>query len=215
MIFTIEAVMGPLGWEGSFRLRKNGTWREQNDFPDLNREEDMCFPTFVDAKTWLTQNTQVEIDGEEYNTAVPTEAKLGDSSNYHFQIMVHRQTKPNVFTYSDVERVIRSGNDDVYNSLIIDFEGIPGLVQLDDINDGRGNYAVRFETFCAGNGYVGRDTSGNHINDTYIGLLEGWCTHLKCGKSIYFDFVDGAQSESELLGEIEELTDNLPRNLDN
>ncbi len=202
--------------EDSYRLRKNGRWTEQAKYGDLNKDEDMLFLSFAEADFWLKINPQAVIGGKKYDTAVEERVvRVGESSNYHFQIIVHRQTKPNVFTYSDVERVIRSGNDDVDNSLIIDFEGIPRLVQLDDINDGRGNYAVRFETFCAGNGNVGRDTSGNHINDTYIGLLEGWRTHLKCGKSIYIDFVEGVLSESELLGEIEELTDNLPRNLDN
>ena len=182
MLFTIEAYNGVWGLDASFRLRKDGKWTEQTDFKDVNKEEDMLFHTFGDARGWLTQNPQVEIEGKNYSTDIQKEGKLWDKSNYHFEIIVHRMREPRIFTKREVEKVLRAGNDNVDTSLIIDFEGVPHLVPWDDLE--RGNYAVRYETFVAGSKHVGINSPLNHLNRTYSELIEGWRTHLQCGRSI-------------------------------
>jgi hypothetical protein len=66
-----------------------------------------------------------------------------------------------------------------------------------------GPCAVRFETFLAGNGYVDSQSSLNHLDDTYLSLLEGWLTHLIGHDKIYRDYLRD-QAKEELIEDIKE-----------
>ncbi|WP_127550596.1 protein kinase [Paenibacillus amylolyticus] len=103
------------------------------------------------------------------------------------------------FTKEELARVLKEGNDERNNSLIVDWEGNIQLVPF--TNDSK-TYAVRFETFVAGNGYVGARSKLNHLDGTYQALLEGWVSYLQYGQSkhigIYRDYAEYKKSIEEL-----------------
>ncbi|ADO57440.1 hypothetical protein [Paenibacillus polymyxa] len=103
------------------------------------------------------------------------------------------------FTKEEVADVLQKGNDDRHNSLIIDFDGTPKLIPF--TNDGS-KYAVRYETFNAGNGYVGEKSQLNHLNGTYQALLEAWVEYLgygrRLGSGVYRDYAEYSESIEEL-----------------
>ena len=54
-----------------------------------------------------------------------------------------------VFTFKELENVLKKGDDKKRNTLVVDENGNLALVQNDAMS-----YPVRFEMFCSGNGYV-------------------------------------------------------------
>ena len=98
------------------------------------------------------------------------------------------------------------GDDNYDNSLVIDFDGYLHLIPFRHAKEG--SYAVRFETFLAGNGYVGSEESIYDIEDTYLSLLEGWLSHLIGHDSIYRDYPSSSTKE-ELIKEIEDAINEL------
>ncbi|SDK21526.1 hypothetical protein [Sediminibacillus albus] len=95
-------------------------------------------------------------------------------------------------------------NDENYhNSLIVDFNGYPRLVKLvGQAPASLKGYAGRFETFGAGNGYVGSSSSLNHLEGTYQAKLEAWCLHLSSEKEINRDYSTNEYSIEEQIDEI-------------
>lgn len=111
------------------------------------------------------------------------------------------------FTKEELTQVLTEGNDGRNNSLIVDFQGNVKLVPF--TND-KTTYAVRYETFGAGNGYVGPESKLNHLDGTYQALLEGWVDYLHYGQSkkigIYRDYAEYKNSIEELQQEAIRLT---------
>ncbi|OLN21452.1 hypothetical protein BTO30_14945 [Domibacillus antri] len=114
----------------------------------------------------------------------------------------HRTGKPikNFITEEDLEKVLIEGDDNYNNSLVIDFNGNLHLKRFNDAK--HGPYAVRFETFVAGNGYVGSASSLSHTENTYLSLLDGWLSHLKGHDKVYRDY-PSSKSKEQLLQEIQ------------
>jgi len=184
------------------RLKKDGSFGEIDDINKLY-EDDKLFNTWEEAKSWLVENPYAVIDGVDYETD-PVSHMLGTPS---FDIRPHRISKPKKFypLKQEIYNLLRNANDDVYNMLVIDFEGNSKLIQKPGFS-----YAVRLEGFGAGNGYVGIDSKMNHFETTYLTLLEGWLTHLEStGISIYQDYCSHRKSEQELIDGILEEIDKI------
>lgn len=204
MVFTIESTNTALGMKGSYRLKKNGQWKEQSDFNKYS-DEDMLFNNYSDTQIWLDNNPIVKINGKDISSKKPEYYTIGDHSIYSFETILHRIIKPKyTFTKEKIKNILLSGDDSFHNSFIIDYYGVPKLIQIGNTSPMNiKNCAVRYETFHAGNKYVGKDSSLCHLNDIYLALLEAWLLHLKCGRSIYKDYIEGGKSEEELLLEID------------
>lgn len=202
MFFTITGSNGMIGLDKSYRLKKDGQWKQIRNFKEYN-EDDRGFKTYEEAYRWLKENTIVNIDDKKVNTEKPSSYTIGDRNIFDFQIIVHRISKPReLFTKQDIKNILLNGDDNYNNSLIIDWDGTPKLIVK---RGGRfKNCAVIYETFCAGNNYVGKCSNLNHLDRTYLALLEAWDIHLECGKSIYRDYVQGESNEEELRLKINE-----------
>lgn len=114
------------------------------------------------------------------------------------------------FTKEEVAQVLKEGDDNRNNSLIVDYEG---NVKLVPFTKDKKTYAVRYETFCAGNNYVGAKSKLNHLDRTYQALLEGWVSYLQYGQGnkigIYKDYAEYEKTIEELQEEAVKL---LPNN---
>jgi hypothetical protein len=178
----------------SKRLKTNGEFKDIENNKVLY-EDDMIFNSWYDSDYWLTSNPEVSI-GDIIVKTKPSSRLLGSPT---IGIRPHRITKPkkNYVTIDEIRAVLLSGDDSHYNMLVLDFDGFPHL-----ISQPSSAYAVRQEGFAAGNGYVGRSSSLNHLKDTYLTTLEAWLLHLECDKSIYRDYRTGKLTEDELIKNI-------------
>lgn len=115
-----------------------------------------------------------------------------------------RIKKPeHIFTREEIENALRNGNDHINNTLVIDFNGYAHLVSSNDTD--MSQFAVIHEGYCAYNNYVGKYSELNHLDDAYIGLLEGWEDHLEHGTQSYIDYIEYKFNEEELIEKIKAL----------
>ena len=199
MIYTID--VGLIYTD--YRLKQDETFKKFNGkhFKEVEAD-DLTFSNLFDAKSAANDISSIEVDGKLLNVR---SNNLGSMS---LSVRPHRTGKPmkSIFTKEEVREVLVKGNDNINNALIIDFEGHVRLVPFRDVRSTP--HAVRFESFNAGNGYVGPKSKLNHLNTTYLGLLNGWSSHLFCHDSIYIDYVSD-DNEEELLKEIKDLIEKL------
>ncbi|MEK4083762.1 hypothetical protein [Psychrobacillus sp. FSL K6-1415] len=57
---------------------------------------------------------------------------------------------------------------------------------------------MRYETFIAGNGYVGEAWEGRSLEDLYESLLQDWYTHLTKDESVYIDYSNGTNADKSI-----------------
>jgi hypothetical protein len=205
MFFSINASKVLLGID-TYRLKKDGSWQSQDDFKDFE-DSDMLFDSYGSAEYWLKSHPIVSIDNETVETKEPEEVFFLDFKNFSFEIVLHRTHKPRnpVFSKEQVKDVLINGDDNFHNSLIIDFEGFPRLIPLHHGTSlALTEYAVRYETFDAGNGYVGSKSKLNHLDRTHLALLETWHTHLICGRELSTDSLQDNKTEERFIAEINE-----------
>lgn len=101
---------------------------------------------------------------------------------------------PHIFTFKELENVLKKGDDKKKNTLVIDENGKFSLVSKDALS-----YPVRFEMFCAGNGYVGKSVSQEKIEAYYGMALSGWLYYLKECKPIFVDYrMDSLSNEEKV-----------------
>lgn len=201
VVFTIDVVRLVLL---THRLQKDGSFREvERGNPEI-QENDLIFHSYSQANRWVNEHPVVEIGDLRIETRGAH--TLGSPS---LHIRQHRTAKPkkSFFTKSEVEEVLRKGNDDVYSSLVVDYDGNVHLVPT--MSDSREGYAVRIEGFQPGAGYVGPNSQLNHLNHTYKVLLEAWIVHLQTGDNEYRDYSDGRRTVEELQKEAERLVSEM------
>lgn len=195
MNFTID-VMKVIFPE--YRLKKDGSFGKiEKEKADEIMENDYVFNDFHDAKSWKKNQGFINV-GDERVEVNPTSSNLTD---YYVTVSPKRINKPqqNHITKEQLKSVLLNGDDNRNNALIIDFEGHLKLLPFEESL--KYPYAVRYEAFLAGNGYVGRNIELNHLDRTYLGLLQGWASHLASQNQIYIDYAE-PQTEEEVKEEI-------------
>jgi len=210
MKFLIEASL--LGYN-RHRLQKNNTWKAVEFNPKEEPSEndvvlaDMSEAGFLIGKLPDT----ITIAGKQYKVN-PNSGTQGDPT-VHVQPVVYRITKPRQFTEAEVCSAIAAGDDEVSNVLTIDLEGrvrlreySPALVTSDFAD-----IAVRMETFCAGNDYVGPEAARDksEVHDNYLTLLDGWIRHLSTGETNIYQDLSPSESEETMLVDLKGLTEHL------
>ena len=206
MRFTINAYKDILGLDDTYRLKKDDSWMEQLYYVDFDADEDMSFDTFNEAQQWLNDTRAVLINGEKANT-IPKDSVNPDTFGYSFEILNHRISQSNnpIPNRKQLQDTLMRGNDRYLNTLVIDNNGIFRLIRSGDKSSAQlQEFPVRYETFLAGNGYVGYKASKDEffIERTYKTLLEGWWLHTNTGRYIYQDFSSGGYAENKLIDNI-------------
>ncbi|WML49140.1 hypothetical protein RCG23_03330 [Neobacillus sp. PS3-34] len=95
-----------------------------------------------------------------------------------------------LFTKQDLITAIRNGDDSRENSVVVTLDGKIKVIPIEKAQENCDNYAVRHETFGAGNDYVGFEASRDmsHIDCTFDNLDKAWKTHVETGEtSVYAD----------------------------
>lgn len=89
-----------------------------------------------------------------------------------------------LFTENEIEKLMRNADDNHFNKLVIDENGYAHIIQ--NPNQG-GLYPVTQETWCAGNMYVGKESSLSDLHDSYVLCMHLWLAYLKTGRHMYDD----------------------------
>lgn len=126
-------------------------------------------------KLYQKVSAECEANGYEPNTyfGISFEAKLKKES-----------TPSHLFTENEIERLMRNADDSTSNKLVIDEDGYAHVIN----NPQYGClYPVSQETWCAGNRYVGKDSSLSDLHDSYVLCTHLWLTYLETGLQMYDD----------------------------
>lgn len=103
-----------------------------------------------------------------------------------WDIDIIRKSKPShLFTFDEIKNLMANADDSKNNKLVIDENGyariitIPGPTYL---------YPVSIETWCAGKGYVGQNSSLSNAETAYHLCLSLWLDYLNTNKKQYDDW---------------------------
>ena len=181
-----------------YRLQVDGGWRElDSGGSGLNiRDSDLVLTDVREMGKYEKRKRIENIGGKTYFVNPNPVQVFSDKHAFVFP-RLHRTQAPRRFTRRELYHVIANGDDSIFNSLILDFDGRFSLIDFHSPERIDSEIAVRNECFCAGNGYVGRDAANDrgHMDGTYLGMLDGWIKHLKTRKLDIF--VDETPNESE------------------
>jgi hypothetical protein len=119
----------------------------------------------------------------------------------YFGVSLRRIGKPtHLFSKEEIKELMRSADDRVNNTLVIDEDGYACIVQRQNESL---FYPLRHETWNAGNVYVGKYSTLSDLDDTYRYSLNKWLEYLRTNhKATFDDYVSYSKSEEELIEEI-------------
>ena len=120
---------------------------------------------------------------------------------YYLNIEIEKIHNPTrLFSIRELKDVLRKGDDSKNNTLVIDENAQFALVQK-----GAMQYPVRFEMFCSGNGYVGKNIPEEFIKDYFGMALSGWLHYLNDGEAVYVDYRMDSMSDDEKIEKINKI----------
>jgi hypothetical protein len=186
MLFTIE-----LAGVENFRLCKDRSWRTLNRDVCLH-ENDFTTDDPAEVTMLSPYETEIDIDGNHWLIG-PTSGRIGEilDGDSHVFRRVYPSHQPSI---DQLREVIRTGDDAVHNSLILNVYGQFELRQRPPYDPFANDPSVvaRCETFSAGNDYVGPSAAldDNHVQNSFVTLFAAWTEHLRTGNTqSYFDYV--------------------------
>lgn len=195
MIFTVELEASIVE---RYRLQKNGEWRNLNNYSLQDSDFQTSNPSEVTNLT--PYGSKIKIGSSLYKVS-PASGRAGEILRGNS--LIFRKDFPDIPNKEQLRTIIATGNDEETNVLILNLNGKFELRQrpLFDISKNDPTVVLRYETFAAGNDYIGEDAAqdDNHINSLYCTCLEGWLSHLRTGKTqIYYNFPCTKKSEQTL-----------------
>jgi len=208
MLYILE------GWihhGGTFRLQKDGSWREiSRGDPLLDSDYTTDDPQTIFG---LRHNHTVTIGGEslEVNPSLGVHLIADSGKVFFYAPRVLRKDYPPLPNIDQLREVIKAGNDNADNCLILKVDASFELIQLNEdfqIDDPR--FVAKLEFFIAHNGYVGSEASANSelIREHYNTLLECWKEHLITGEINMEADTPPTLSTGELIEEISKIGKN-------
>lgn len=185
----------------TYRLRiKDTDFKIIEDTEDFfNKNADyLCTDGYIKALKETDMSEALEVNSKEnvialieaINNKVKSdcEAKGLDTELAYlsWDIDIIRKSKPShLFTFDEINNLMANADDSKNNKLVIDENGcahiitIPGPTYL---------YPVSIETWCAGNGYVGQNSSLSYAEPAYHLCLSLWLDYLNTNEKQYDDW---------------------------
>ena len=165
--------------------------REEGDLSDVltiwNRDEVIALKEKIYKKAELICQKK-GYDTEYYSLGFSMDADL------------KKETNPShLFTEQEIKELMVNADDDVCNKLVIDEDGYAHVIQ--DPHKGH-LYPVSQETWGAGNGYVGKNSSLSDLHDSYVLSLHSWLSYLHYGRRIYDDVYKSDHNIQEVIDKI-------------
>lgn len=214
----IEFFIELTGDTQSFRLQTDiFSWREitirdltDNDFRtsdiyEIIRLQEVESRININGVTW-------ELNSSEHI--------LGETDSLDYEVYVKRTFFPLTPTRQQLVSTLEQGDDRISNALILNVYGFFELRPRETISSTIKDPSIifRYETFDAGNEYVGREAAEHteFVDELFAGALSYWLEHLQNGKVNYYSDARTLETIPELLQriqlkrqEFEEAEDNL------
>lgn len=114
---------------------------------------------------------------------------IGDIFAIH---LLKTRTPNHLFTKDEIELLMKEADDRVDNQLVINEDGYPQIIPRGVLG---WLYPVRHEVWDAGNNYVGKYSKLESLDDTYLGMLQGWLKYLQTGRSCYIEYIEDDKEE--------------------
>lgn len=184
MQYLVEVERIPDEW----RLQADGSWR-CIDADKSVRETDRKLNCLIDLQPYQADDFMVNLAGEHVRANPSGTVHVSDLCGIQFRVV--RGSTPRTPTKEELLRVIKSGNDRMTNTLVINLDGQfklkPWVGENWPIFDL--DIAVRMETSSAGNGYVGPEAAADpkYIDRLYRDYLWLWNRHLETGLMNIFE----------------------------
>lgn len=103
-----------------------------------------------------------------------------------WDVDIIRKTKPShLFTLEEIKKLMADADDSNNNKLVIDEQGYAHIIT---VLGPENLYPVSIETWCAGNGYVGKYSSLSDAEDAYHLCLSLWLDYLETDNRQYNDW---------------------------
>ena len=104
-----------------------------------------------------------------------------------------------MFTEGEIEQLMRGADDSKSNKLVIDEDGYAHIIQ--EPRQGL-LYPVSIETWCAGNMYVGANSSLSDLHDSYVLCMHLWLAYLETGRQMYDDIYVSDEGLDKVIEEV-------------
>lgn len=192
----------------SYRLQTDGSWRKVACGNREILDSDFLCAHVFELIRLQKNNTSLELNGTVYNI----KREIGnDRRIIYYDVFVKREIFPFTPSKEQLRSVINQGDDRINNSLILNVYGFFEVRDFHtmDINTDDPTLVFRYETFGAGNGYVGAESADDNgfIDDLYALFLLGWYNHLVSGATNMYFEKEATESEQEIINKINSLSD--------
>ncbi len=205
MVFTLEA--RPRFLPNIWRLQKDGSWREIKDIKLKYDTKDWTTSTTASIYKFIEGFESVNLGSKSYPIE-PSEIVVRPTDDFaNLTPTLHRTSKPHKTTLTEMKNLIRQGNDERNNVLVIDLEGYFSLLEFSTELVNSFDVAVRHEAFISGNDYVGPKAADDETftNNVFHTMLYGWLEHLQTGQVNWFMDIPAQKSLDEIHKEIDSL----------
>ncbi len=179
----------------------------------LNREKyffcvDGCFKLKVDESDIMIfySINDVICSEEKIKESILFKCKQNgyDIPQYEIKTFIeadYESIKPcHLFTKDEIKKAMSEADDRVENTLVVDENGYVKIIA--NTNSAK-LYPVCFETWDAGNMYVGKYSNLNTLDRDYIMALQGWLSFLKSKKHQKMEYEHVNNDIDNLISEIE------------
>lgn len=186
-----------------FRLQMDETWKKNLGLHIQGCESPYLTKDPDELKQYIPKNMKVMIENVEYLVNPVNGTTIGQNVLFS-EVLVYRKSYPSVPSKEELVSVIRSGDDNRTNVLILTIDGHFQLVDIRTLDAFDPNIVAKYEAFCSGNGYVGVEASKD-VDAIYAAMLKTWKEHLEY--SITNEFVADLyiKSISETLGQLKKM----------
>lgn len=200
MFFTLNLERSPFE---QWRLQTDGTYRKLERSSDVE-PDDQRFMLPGDLRRYYRTDVKANFNGNEI-VANRTSGTPGEVS-YVFQGISHREEKVRVPAEIELMHLLRGGNDNRHNTLVLTLDGHFDLLDPGEVDIVYNpTIAARTETYAAGNGYVGPEAASmtEYVHGVYRDMLALWVEHVETGHLNIHDDIGTEEPEADLLARLE------------
>lgn len=191
-----EAIKTTSSCRCTYRLIIERTFTDCNLF---NKEADyLCKDGYIKTLNQSNVSEVLEINSkdnvialvEAINNKVKSDCEAQgfdkEQAYLSWDVDIIRQNKPtHLFTLDEIKKLMAAADDSKNNKLVIDEEGYANIIEIPSLAC---LYPVSIETWCAGNGYVGQDSSLSDAEPAYHLCLSLWLNYLNTDERQYDDY---------------------------